>query len=557
MGETVRKTLSRLVVVLVVIGISATNFGCGSSQSGNSQATPKAETEDPQADQTASPASKESVSKNVPPESAMLGVNLASAEFGKLPGVYGKDYAYPGAKQFDYFKSKGLTVIRIPFRWERMQPELMKPLDAKELAHLDEVMKLARERNMKILLDLHNYARYRGNLVGTPEVPNAALANFWTQMATHYKDEPALFAYGIMNEPHGTKGLWPAAAQAAVDAIRSVDPKNTITVCGDGWAGAHSWPKLNENLLLTDPSNNLLYEAHQYFDRDNSGTYKQPFDDSGATAETGVRRLQPFFDWLEQHNARGFIGEFGVPDDDPRWLVVLDNALAAMKKHQVGGTYWAAGGWWGKYPLSVEPHDGKDRPQMEVLALYAGDKTRPTDAKMPYDDAFAAAAATPKPKKEIEAHPPGTAKVIYDFGKKKESYAYKNDASSLATKLVEDQGKPSLAVDFDPKGEPAWAGIGLYFGDLKVEGFSAFRLLARADKPCKVSLQVTASDDKQYSAGFSLTPEWQEVRIPIGSLRKGDVEFDPARRVIKVNLQPSVVRGGNTLYFAKLELTAD
>ena len=44
------------------------------------------------------------------------------------------------------------------------------------------------------------------------------------------------------------------------------------------------------------------------------------------------RRIQPFVEWLEAHNAKGFIGEYGVPNNDPRWLTVLDNFLAEMKR---------------------------------------------------------------------------------------------------------------------------------------------------------------------------------------------------------------------------------
>ena len=37
----------------------------------------------------------------------------------------------------------------------------------------------------------------------------------------------------------------------------------------------------------------------------------------------------------------------------------------------VGWTYWAAGPWWGDYPLSVQPNDdGTDKPQFEILARH-------------------------------------------------------------------------------------------------------------------------------------------------------------------------------------------
>lgn len=94
----------------------------------------------------------------------------------------------------------------------------------------------------------------------------------------HTYPEERHFAYGPMDEPHDTQGLWPAAAQAAIDAIRSVDRQHTLVVCGDGWSGPHSWQRINRDLLLHDPAENLADEAHQHSDRDSSGTYKQSYD---------------------------------------------------------------------------------------------------------------------------------------------------------------------------------------------------------------------------------------------------------------------------------------
>ena len=33
----------------------------------------------------------------------------------------------------------------------------------------------------------------------------------------------------------------------------------------------------------------------------------------------------------------------------------------------VGWTYWAGGDWWGNYPYSIQPQDGRTKPQGEVL----------------------------------------------------------------------------------------------------------------------------------------------------------------------------------------------
>ena len=163
-----------------------------------------------------------------------------------------------------------------------------------------------------------------------------------------------------MNEPHDTNGTWAATAQAGLDGVRSSDATHLVLVPGDAWSGAWSWKQNNDNLLLKDPSNNLMYEAHQYFDRDSSGTYNQSYDASGAYPMIGADRVQPFIDWLKTNKLRGIITEYGVPNNDPRWQVVLDNFLNKLDSAGIGGTYWAGGSWWGDYALSSEPTEEQD-----------------------------------------------------------------------------------------------------------------------------------------------------------------------------------------------------
>jgi len=178
-----------------------------------------------------------------------------------------------------------------------------------------------------------------------------------------------------MNEPHdmGGAGVWMAAAQAAVDAIRATGATDNIVVAGDGWSSAGMWQLVNGNLAINDALNKIVYEAHIYFDHDNSGTYRGTYDQEGADPDTGVRRLQVFQDWLAAHDAKGFIGEFGVPGDDPRWLTALGNLVDAMHKDGIDGTAWAAGPWWGNYPLSLEPSNSVDKPQLDILTKYDSD----------------------------------------------------------------------------------------------------------------------------------------------------------------------------------------
>jgi endoglucanase len=305
--------------------------------------------------------------------SSQQGVNLAGAEFGSVfPGIHGFDYIYPNSDELDYYKSKCIKLVRLPFRWERMQSSLYGPLDEEELGLMDTFVAEARARGMKVIPAPHNHARYYGQLIGSSDVPMSAFEDFWKKMASHFKNEPAIYAYALVDEPYDTGGLWPAAAQAAIDGIRAVDMTHTIMVPGDGYSAAHVWPENNPNLSVVDPANNFVYEAHIYFDLDGSGRYVHNYDSEGGYPEIGIDRVDVFIQWLDDNNAQGFIGGYGVPDTDERWLDALELFLAHLQANDLSGTYWAGGPWWDDYPLSIEPRDGNDRPQMEILARYSG-----------------------------------------------------------------------------------------------------------------------------------------------------------------------------------------
>ena len=74
---------------------------------------------------------------------AFAGVNLAGGEFGKVPGTYATDYIYPAPANIDYFAQLGFNLIRVPIRWERLQPTLGASLAAADLELLSLVVEYA------------------------------------------------------------------------------------------------------------------------------------------------------------------------------------------------------------------------------------------------------------------------------------------------------------------------------------------------------------------------------------------------------------------------------
>lgn len=326
-----------------------------------------------------------------------IGVNLAGGEFtgsqsdfsNHKPGRYNKDYIYSDQKTMKYFSSHGLTLFRIPFRWERIQPRLGKPLNSEELKRLKDVVASAAASNAQVILDLHNYACYRtknrGKIVsrivgdksklGHP-VTIDDLCDVWQRLAKEFCDDPTVVGYGIMNEPHDMPAngpSWHAISRVVVRAIRAVDADTTILVSGDQWSSAKRFPEANGPVPWIEPKiPNIVYEAHVYFDRDGSGKYrldyKQALSEDPQLLRRAVDHVQPFLDWCKKNKVQGFIGEFGTPPD-PGWLAVLNDFLNTIGKEGVGGCYWAAGSWWDDYPLSIQPKEGAsgDAPQMKVI----------------------------------------------------------------------------------------------------------------------------------------------------------------------------------------------
>ncbi|MET0462048.1 MAG: glycoside hydrolase family 5 protein [Chitinophagaceae bacterium] len=309
-----------------------------------------------------------------------FGVNLAGAEFGKAStGVYGKNYVYPSAADLDYFASKGLKLVRLPFKWERMQPSLNGALNKEELARLINVISEAGKRDMLVIPDLHNYGR-RGVdtqylVIGQDPLKIEHLSNLWGKLAKALRGMKGLYGYGLMNEPHDMLPTvpWAKMAQACIQEIRLQDAATPIYVGGNSWSSAERWVEESDELKnLYDPSHKLIFEAHVYFDADASGIYRNSYEVEKTNPFTGVARVSPFIKWLAKNNLKGFIGEFGIPGDDPRWLVCMDHFLSYLQQNGVHAAYWAAGPIWGNYKLSAQPKENykTDAPQMKILQRY-------------------------------------------------------------------------------------------------------------------------------------------------------------------------------------------
>jgi aryl-phospho-beta-D-glucosidase BglC (GH1 family) len=303
---------------------------------------------------------------------SLYGVNISGAEYGS-GGTEGTNYTYPTDTEIDYFASKGLTAIRLPFQLERVQPTMDGPLSVTELGYIDNVVNYAASKGIDVILDPHNYGYAYGAQIGSAAVPNSAFANFWGQLAGHFASSSNVL-FGLMNEPNDISATqWLGSINAAIGAIRaSGATTQQILVPGTYWDTASNWLSSGNAAVIgtgvVDPSHNFAFEVHQYLDTWSSGTQSDV-----VSVTIGSDRLAAVTAWAEATGNKLFLGEFGVSSDAVS-LEALNNMLSFMQQHTdvwEGGTYWAAGAWWGPYMYSVEPTNGVDKTQMAILDQYA------------------------------------------------------------------------------------------------------------------------------------------------------------------------------------------
>lgn len=306
----------------------------------------------------------------------LVGINFAGSSFGpeKIPGQVGWDYFYPNADSIGYFAGKGANVVRLCVLWERVQPQLRSNLNEPEMKLIDDVIAKARARGVRVLIDIHNYAAFAGSRIGSEKVSVQDFADLWRRLASRYRDDHSVI-FGLMNEPVKlATETWLDATNAAIGEIRTAGADNMIMVPGNGWSSARDWfsasygsPNATVMPRTNDPRNNFVYEVHQYFDSDASGTHPACIDAASATAA-----LAPFTDWARKNGRKAFLGEFGV-GPDPNCLEALRRVLQFMQDNRdvwTGWTYWAAGPWAKDYFTNIEPDGAADRPQMAVLERF-------------------------------------------------------------------------------------------------------------------------------------------------------------------------------------------
>jgi endoglucanase len=377
-----RMTLGIAMSACCMAALAATATAVG----GGGTAAPKAVTvpTSPTPKATAVPALAATPPAVIAPAGTMRrGINISGGEFagGGAPGKLNYQYIYPTKAEIDYYYSLGFDLIRVPFTWERLQPTLYGPVSPVDRQMLRDVIDYATGKGMVVVLDMHNYARRatgpnysKVSLVGSPEVPAAALSNAWNRIAGEYRGNSRVWL-GLMNEPYGmAAGEWWPIVQQLVKDLRGWSINNYVVVPGTSWTGAHSWISSGNAAAaaaFVDPVKHSYFDVHQYLDADSSGTSADCVAGSGA-------RVAGVIDWARVNKARLFLGEMGA-SGAAQCAAEYGDMLNRIEGSGVfvGWAAWGGGTWWvSNYPFrtltTAWPDVNQVTPHMSYLLKYTG-----------------------------------------------------------------------------------------------------------------------------------------------------------------------------------------
>ncbi|TQN70976.1 Endoglucanase EG-II, partial [Colletotrichum shisoi] len=264
-----------------------------------------------------------------------------------------------GEGQMNHFvQTSKLNMFRLPVSWQFLvnnQPGGQ--LDANNFGRYDQVVRKCLATGAHCMVDIHNFARWDGGIIGQGGPTDEQFASLWTQLAQRYKaDERVVFE--LMNEPHDLDvALWAATCQKAVAAIRRAGAASQmILLPGTNFNSAEflvSSGSADALAAITNPdgsTDNLVLDVHKYLDENNSGTHKLCTTDN-------VESFRKVAEFLRSKGRKGLVSETGASSDASCFTSFCAQNTFINQNSDVfiGLVGWAAGSFGTNYVLGLTP----------------------------------------------------------------------------------------------------------------------------------------------------------------------------------------------------------
>lgn len=243
-------------------------------------------------------------------------------------------------------------------------------LDTTNVAKYDQVVQACLATGAYCMIDIHNFGRWNGGIIGQGGPTDEQFASLWTQLATKYGANPKV-VFELMNEPHDLDiNVWVQTCQTAVNAIRKAGAVSQMVLLPganfDSAATLVSSGSAEALLAITNPdgtTNGLILDIHKYLDEDNSGTHSECVTDNTAAFATVA-------DFLRQKGRLGIVSETGASNAASCVTAFCaQNAFINSNSDVfIGLVAWAAGSFSSSYLLSLTPNKQNGRLVDNALA---------------------------------------------------------------------------------------------------------------------------------------------------------------------------------------------
>jgi hypothetical protein len=216
----------------------------------------------------------------------------------------------------------GFNAIRVPLHYSLFESD-----DAEGFKLIDRLIAWCRAENLYVILDLHaapggqtganidDSAGYPW-LYDSPQEQEHLFA-VWRRLATHYRDEPAVLGYDLLNEPippfpklKGLDSSLEPLYKKLSGEIRKVDAHHILFLGGAQWDG-------NFSVFGPPFDANVAYTFHKYWTAPDESVLRQ------------------YIDFRERYDVPIWMGESGENRDE--WIAQFTKAL---ERNNIGWAFW-------------------------------------------------------------------------------------------------------------------------------------------------------------------------------------------------------------------------